>query len=186
MRARWNSGSLNSLPMVVCHSRAGVSDYPGATQAALRVKLLWGHCCHGELGSHTDVQDTGGRSPAKKHEHSQLWASGSLTFQDVPFTGSRAWAREEAHLHNEQLCFGGAHGSTYAAENGNGVLVVPIVQNQPQQVRIAVLPSGYRICNNCRLIATEDPQCQRQGMLLEQICSPSIQFNTQMSSTWKV
>ena len=47
-----------------------------------------------------------------------------------------------AYLHDKQLCFGTAHGLAYAAEDGNRVLVVPVMQDQPQQVCIAILTSG--------------------------------------------
>ena len=52
----------------------------------------------------------------------------------------------DADLYNEQLCLGVAHGLAYAAENGNGIIVTPIMQDQPQQICIPILPGGHCFC----------------------------------------
>jgi len=52
----------------------------------------------------------------------------------------------DANLYNEQLCLGVAHGLANAAENGDGITVTPIMQDQPQQIRIPILPYGHCLC----------------------------------------
>ena len=50
------------------------------------------------------------------------------------------------YLHNEEPCFCLANGMAHTAENCNGVLVRPVVQDEPQEVRVAVRASWQGLC----------------------------------------
>ena len=50
------------------------------------------------------------------------------------------------HLHDEKPCFCLADGMAHAAEDCDGVLVRPVVQDEPQEVRVAVQASWQGLC----------------------------------------
>ena len=50
------------------------------------------------------------------------------------------------YLHDEEPCFRLANGMAHAAEDGDGVIIRPVVQDEPQEVRVAIQASWQGLC----------------------------------------